>query len=82
MFNNDSEILDLILQKEGIFVKEIADLADLLETNGLSAEISDYLSGLRDLKNDFLLPARIKTPAESETAATFLADKTWHCQRA
>ena len=81
MFNNDSEILDLILQKEGTFVKEIACLADLLKTNDLSSEISDYLSGLRDLKSDFLLPAQRKTPTENETAETFLADKTWHCQR-
>lgn len=75
------KILKLILEKERNFAKEIARLADLSESDDLSAGLSDYLSGLSDLKSDFLLPALDEIPDAGENAATFLADKNRHLQR-
>ncbi|MBO4519603.1 MAG: hypothetical protein J5787_00175 [Alphaproteobacteria bacterium] len=81
MSDHDTEILKLVLKKENDFAKEIARLADLAETSDLVSGLSEYLSGLSDLKNDFLLPLQKECSDDFETAETFLADKYWYCQR-
>ncbi len=81
MPDHDAEILILISEKESDFAKEIARLASLSETEDLSAELSDYLSGLSDLKNDFLLPMLKKISDRNENAKTLLADKHWYYKR-
>ena len=81
MPDHDAEILILISEKESDFAKEVARLASLSETEDLSAELSDYLSGLSDLKNDFLLPMLKKISGKNENAKTFLADKYWYYKR-
>ena len=81
MLINDIEILTLILKKEADFSHEIRLLSDLLKAKSLKDEISDYLSGLNDLKSDFLLSAQEKISQETETEETLFSNKYWYFQR-
>lgn len=82
MSDQDQKILTLILKKEADFSNEIRRLSALLTARKPADELSDYLAGLNDLKNDFLYPAAKSFPETSEPAALISADKYWYRHRA
>ena len=64
------EILTLILKKEAAFAEESARLAESLQTD----DLSDYLHGLEDLKNECLIfpPKRANINPEIKPLQKFL----------
>ncbi|MBR1778002.1 MAG: hypothetical protein IJ752_05400 [Alphaproteobacteria bacterium] len=78
MPDQDKKILMLILKKESDYSQEICRLANSLSSQELLNELSDYRSGLCDLKNDFLYPAANKLSEKNEPAALVSADRHWY----
>lgn len=68
---DEYEILALILKKEAAFTAEATRLTEYLQTD----DLSDYLHGLADLKNDFL------TPLEKRLSDNKKADQTAFSER-
>ncbi len=71
------EILTLILKKEAAFAEESARLAESLQTD----DLSDYLHGLEDLKNDFLTPLEKRLSDNKKAAETAFSDRYWYFER-
>lgn len=81
MSDLDIKVFCLILKKEDAFEKELSELTALIKSEILLNELSDYKSGLSDLKNDFLLPAKANIPEDRETASRWIADQYWLLRR-
>ncbi len=81
MSDLDIKIFCLILKKEDAFEKELSELTALIKSEILLNELSDYKSGLSDLKNDFLLPAKASIQEDRETASRWIADQYWLLRR-
>ena len=83
MSDPDIQILCLILEKEAAFQKEIR-AAIRSASSALQDELSDYPTGLNDLKNDVLIPAKKKATASMEKeddARSLFEDKYWYFER-
>ena len=75
--NKDNEILNLILKKESDFFKEIRALSQYLQTD----DLSDYLYGLNDLKNNFLKPLEQQLSDNTNTVSTNFSDRYWFLEK-
>lgn len=74
----DKDILLLILEKEDAFSKEISGLTEQTDSNFLAENLKNYLTGLTDLKNDFLW---FRENEEEDTSSTLWADRYWYFER-
>ena len=72
MFSEDKQVLKTVLHTEASFAAKIERLAGLCTDENLSAELFCYLNGLKDLKEDFLLPALLKTEERDKNAGVSL----------
>ena len=81
MSDPDIKIFCLILKKADAFERELSELTALIKSDILLNELSDYKSGLSDLKDDFLLPAQSIIPEARETALQTIADRYWLFRR-
>lgn len=68
------EILTLILKKEAAFVQETVRLAQNLRSD----DLSDYLRGLEDLKNDFLTPLEKRLSENKKADETAFSNRYWY----
>lgn len=75
--NKEFEILELILQKEAAFISEIDSLAQNLQTD----DLSDYLKGLKDLKNDFLIPLKQRLADNTKETSSVFSEKYWFWEK-
>lgn len=82
MSPEDKQILKIALDTESSFSAEIERLAGLCADEDLSVELFCYLNGLKDLKEDFLLPTILKTEESRRTnASSLLEEKYSYFQR-
>ena len=81
MSDLDIKIFCLILKKEAAFEKQLSELILKIKSDVMLNELSNYRSGLSDLKNDFLLPTMAKLPEKSREASSLFTDRYWYFQR-
>ena len=78
MTSNDQNILDTALCAEASFTEKISRLTDLCSDENISAELFCYQKGLKDLKEDFLLPALLKTEERNQKNDYSLFEEKYH----
>ena len=71
------DVLTLILKKEAAFAQETARLAQDLRSD----DLSDYLRGLADLKNDFLTPLEKHLSDNKKASETAFSNRYRYFER-